>query len=158
MLPQGMGSAGKMHFGFVGTYLIADLTTPVSAIPSTSYDCAGYYGAVCNPTSTNGPVARWRHELRTTWSTPWKGADVSLAWRYIAPVKLDQLNPNPNLRAVDSATAGASNAQLIADGVVPNTNAYFSSRSYLDLSGSFNLDVCFGFVHGRLASRVGREN
>jgi outer membrane receptor protein involved in Fe transport len=76
--------------------------------------------------------------MRMTWETPWKGADVSLAWRYYGPVKLDYLNPNANLRLGGGST-GLDNAGLIANGYVSNTDAYLSSRSYLDLTGSMNL-------------------
>ncbi len=127
-----MGGAGKLNAQFNGTYVISAISTPLESIPSTSYDCAGYYGPTCDT-----PTQRWRHTLRMTWQTPWKGADVSLAWRYYGPVKIDLLNPNPNLRS--GAEPGASNAQLIADGWVSNTDAYLSSRSYLDLTGSMNL-------------------
>jgi outer membrane receptor protein involved in Fe transport len=64
------------------------------------------------------------------------GADVSLAWRYIGPVKLDQLSSDSTLRAA----AGMSDAQLIAAGTVSNTDAYLSSRSYIDLTGSVKLN------------------
>ncbi len=124
-----MGSMGKLRLNLNGTYIISAITTAVQALPDTSYDCAGYYGTKCGT-----PTQRWRHIMRSTWTTPWKGADVSLAWRYYGPVKADGLSPNANLRA-----SGGSNADLIANGVVSNTDAYLSSRSYLDLSGSVNL-------------------
>ena len=141
-----MGSMGKLRTNFNGTYVISAITTSVEALPGTSYDCAGYYGTHCGT-----PTQRWRHTMRLTWTTPWKGSDVSLAWRYYGPVKLDQLAPNLNIRAVDPATPGATNAQMIADGYVSNTDAYWSSRSYLDLTGSVN-------INDKLNLRVGINN
>ncbi len=129
-----MGSAGKLRTTLNGTYIIASLYTPVQALAETTRDCAGYYGTQCGT-----PTQRWRHLMRMTWQTPWNGAEVSLAWRYYGPVKVDGLSPNLNLRAADPVTPGATNAQLIADGYVSNTDAYFSSRSYLDLTGTVNL-------------------
>jgi iron complex outermembrane recepter protein len=136
-----MGSYGKMRAEFNGTYIISAITTAVQALPDTSYDCAGYYGTICGT-----PTQRWRHTMRMTWMTPWKGSDLSLAWRYYGPVKVDTLNPNQNLRA-----GGGSNADLIANGTVSNTDAYWSSRSYLDLTGSVNLN-------DKLNLRVGINN
>lgn len=129
-----LGSAGKLNTQFNGTYVISAITTPIESIngvsyAQTSYDCAGYYGPNCLT-----PTQRWRHTMRMTWQTPWKGADLSLAWRYYGPVKLDALSPNPNIRA-----GAGDNASLIASGLVSNTDAYLSSRSYLDLTGSVNL-------------------
>ncbi len=43
------------------------------------------------------PIFRWRHTLRTTWSTPWQGLDLTAAWRYFSAMKLDALSPKPNL-------------------------------------------------------------
>jgi len=110
------------------------MTTPIEALPNTSFDCAGYYGPHCGT-----PTQRWRHTMRMTWTTPWKGADVSLAWRYYGPVKLESLSPNLNTRGNDPGNSGYTNAELIANGWVSNTDAYWSSRSYLDLTGSVNL-------------------
>ncbi len=129
-----MGDMGKLRVSVIGTYIINAITTAIEASPSSSFDCAGYYGDHCGT-----PTQRWRHTMRMTWTTPWKGADVSVAWRYYGPVKADGLSPNTNIRAAVLNDPGASNAQLIADGWVSNTDAYWSSRSYLDVTGSINL-------------------
>jgi iron complex outermembrane receptor protein len=141
-----LGSMGKLRTTFNGTYVISAITTAVQAIPSTSYDCAGYYGTQCGK-----PTQRWRHIMRSTWTTPWKGADVSIAWRYYGPVKVDGLSPNLNLRASDPANSGYTNAELVANGWVSNTDAQLSSRSYLDIGGSVNLN-------DKLNLRVGINN
>jgi len=141
-----MGSAGKLSASLTGTYVINAMETAVSALPQTSFDCAGYYGALCLT-----PTNRWRHVMRFTWTTPWKGTDVALAWRYYGPVKAESLAPNPNLRAFDPGNPTASNAQLISDGWVSNTDAYLSSRSYLDLTASVPLG-------DKLTLRLGIDN
>jgi hypothetical protein len=53
------------------------------------------------------PVFHWRHTLRETWQTPWKGIDVTVSWRYFSPVKLEALSPNLNI--------GVPATQTIAD-------------------------------------------
>jgi len=128
-----LGGLGKLRSNFVGTWLNKYEVTPIAALGSTSYNCAGYYGPACSDTSSGAgtPVFRWRSTLRTTWSTPWDGLDVSLAWRYLAPTQLELLSSNPNL----SAGAG----KTIANGGISNTDARIASYSYFDLTGSIKL-------------------
>lgn len=128
-----MGALGKLRTGLVGTWLNKYEVTPVAALGSTSYNCAGYYGLACSSVTAGAgtPVFRWRHTLRTTWSTPWDGMDVSLAWRYMSPTQLESLSANPNL------SAGAGNT--IASGAISNTDARIASYSYFDLTASLKL-------------------
>ena len=123
-----IGAYGKIRASLVGTHLIAYEITPLQSVPSTTFDCAGFYGNSCNA-NVNAPLYKWRHTLRTTWTTPWRGLDVSLAWRYWDSVKLDQLSTNPNL-----AVGGT-----VADGTISSTDAKLQSRSYLDLTASMDL-------------------
>jgi outer membrane receptor protein involved in Fe transport len=118
-----IGAFGKIRSAFVGTYLAAFKTTAVQSSPGTAYDCAGYYGPSCGT-----PDFRWRHTLRNTWSTPWSGLDLSVAWRFFSAVTLDELSPNANI----SAAAG----NTIANGFISNTDARLSSRSYIDLTAA----------------------
>ena len=126
----GLGAMGKMHFGFVGTYINKYEVTSVASLSSTSYNCAGLYGVSCSSTTAGAgtPVFRWRDTLRTTWSTPWSGIDVSLAWRYFSPVTLESLSSNPNLAAAGGAT--------VANGGISNTDAHISAYNYFDLTAS----------------------
>ncbi|MBS0374416.1 MAG: TonB-dependent receptor [Proteobacteria bacterium] len=87
-LPLG-GNAGALLFALNGSLLLSSVTTPYPGSPS--YDCAGLYGALC---ATVDP--RWRHSLRMTWMAP-GDVDVSLTWRYIGSVSLDNNNSNPLL-------------------------------------------------------------
>jgi outer membrane receptor protein involved in Fe transport len=128
-----LGAAGKLHASLVGTYLSEYEVTPLSAVGTSAYNCAGYYGASCsNFTSGAGtPVFRWRNTFRTTWQAPWSGLDVTLSWRYFSPVKLEQLSPNSNLAAAPGAT--------IANGGISNTDAFISSYSYFDVTAAVKL-------------------
>jgi len=140
-----MGAPGKLHLGLTGTYLDEYIVTPLAASPSTSYNCAGLYGTTCSSVSSGAgtPVFHWRHTLRTTWSTPWSGVDVSAAWRFFSPAKLEQLSENPNIGAAAGAT--------IANGKISNTDAFLPSMSYLDLTGSVKLS-------DKVTLRVGVNN
>ena len=126
-----MNAAGKLHVGFVGTYIINNIVLPIQSNKATEYDCAGLYGPSCYQ-----PTMRWRHTMRLTWETPWRGTDVAIAWRYFGSAKLDLLSSNPNL----SADVTMTNAQLISTGVVSNTDARLGSRSYIDLTASARLN------------------
>jgi outer membrane receptor protein involved in Fe transport len=127
-----IGSLGKIHTALVGTYIDKYEVEPIANTPSTAYNCVGLYGSTCSSFGTGAgiPVFRWRNTLRTTWSTPWSGLDVSLAWRYFAAVKTEMLSGNPNL------TAGTG---TIANGGISNTDAFLSSRSYFDLTAAMKL-------------------
>lgn len=128
-----VGTLGKVHFSFNGTYINKYDVTPIASDGSTSYNCAGFYGLACSSVSAGAgtPVFHWRHTLRATWSTPWSGVDLSVAWRYFSPVTLESLSSNPNL------SAGAGNT--VANGGISNTDAHIPSFSYIDLTAKVQL-------------------
>ncbi len=140
-----IGRLGKLNFNVVGTYLDLYQITPIANNGSTTYNCAGLYGTACSSTTAGAgtPVFRWRDTFRTTWSTPWYGLDVSLAWRFFSAVKLEQLSQNPNI----SAPSG----QTIANGGVSNTDAFVPSVSYFDLTASMK-------VGSHVTARLGVNN
>ena len=113
-LPAG---AGSLSWGFNGAYLIHASTTPFSSLGS--YDCAGLFGFTCQ---TVNP--RWRHNLRTSWESPWN-VDMSLNWRFIGKVGNDNNDPNPLLNGVVYGAYDSALRQL------PNIN-------YLDLSAAYH--------------------
>ena len=139
-----VGAMGKVHFGMSGTYLNSYDVTPLAA-NGASYNCAGYYGLACSSVTAGAgtPVFRWRHIFRTTWSTPWNGLDVSMAWRYFAPVQVESLSYNPLI------SAGAGNT--IANGGISNTDARIPSYNYFDLTASVK-------VGDKVTLRVGANN
>ena len=124
-----LGGFGRALFSFNGTYLSSYEVTAIQNDPTTKYSCTGYYGTTCS-NSTGGPAFRWRHTLRGTWQTPWDALDLTATWRYYSPVKNEILSGNPNV--ADGTVAPAT----VANGQISNTDAYVSSRSYLDLSAS----------------------
>jgi outer membrane receptor protein involved in Fe transport len=132
------GSHGTVRTDLIGTYMIDDLIHPIQQLDSASYNCAGYYGQFCF-----SPAFKWRHTARVTWGSPWRGLEVSLAWRYFSPVTLDALSPNPNLAAPPG--------QTVANGGISNTDARISSRSYFDLSTAVQLG-------NRVTFRLGINN
>jgi len=89
-LPRDWGSIGV---NMTGTYLIKQAVSTV-----VSYDCAGLYGLTCSAGGNQGPDFKWRHDVRLTWLTPWN-VDLSLNWRYLSSVSLDQNSSQPALFA-----------------------------------------------------------
>jgi iron complex outermembrane receptor protein len=128
-----LGSFGKLHTSFVGTWLNDYNITPIAASGSTERNCAGYWGPTCSAfTSAAGdPVFRWRHTWRTTWSTPWQGLDVSVAWRFYSAVALETTSGNPNLAAPNGGT--------VANSGIPNTDARIPSYSYIDMTAAIKV-------------------
>jgi outer membrane receptor protein involved in Fe transport len=111
-----MGNYGKMRLALNGSRLSKAETTPQ---PGATYDCAGLYGTICGV-----PGPKWRHRLTAAWSTPWKGLDLNLTWRYFGSVNRDAEDANPWLTFLGLAT-----------GPLP-TDSKLPSRSYLDLTGA----------------------
>jgi iron complex outermembrane receptor protein len=109
-----LGAYGGLGVAFLGTYTNKLITEPIPGLGD--YDCAGYFGVTCGT-----PVPKWRHKLRTTWSTPWI-FDLALTWRHMDSVKNDASSSNP----------------LLAGSFFPVT-AELGRRDYFDLSGSVNL-------------------
>jgi iron complex outermembrane receptor protein len=140
-----MGAAGKLHTNLIGTWLNNYIITPVQNNGLTSRNCAGYYGDQCSnfTAGAGAPVFRWRNTLRTTWSTPWSGLDMSVAWRYFSAVQLEALSSNPNLSAGPGKT--------IANGFISNTDARIPSFTYIDFTASMK-------VTDKIQMRIGCNN
>ena len=116
---------GKLNWALNGVYLLKNETQPFSGGPA--FDCAGLYGSLCQ---TVNP--RWRHTLRTTWSTPWD-VDIALTWRFIGKVSLDSNDSNPLLYGhtfQDQNTGGPTFNSF--DGRLP-------AFSYVDLSATWSI-------------------
>lgn len=85
-----LGGMGSLDLGFIGTR-VRKLETE-SVVGLGTYDCAGLFGAgTCLK-----PTPKWRHKLRTGWTTPW-GVDLALTWRYIGETKDEVTSSNPLL-------------------------------------------------------------
>lgn len=115
-------SWGALGFTINGAYLISNKTTPLPG--AHTYDCAGLFGSTCQ---TVNP--RWRHNLRTTWQTPWN-VDISATWRYIGETSLDNNDSDETL-------------QFSAFGAFNTFNAKISAQNYLDLAATWNINDNF---------------
>ncbi len=78
---------------------------------------------------------KWRHVLRTTWRTPWSHLNLSLNWRYIGKVSLDQNDSNETLHFATFDQYNGFNARIPA-------------YNYVDLAGSWgfkeDMELRFG--------------
>jgi iron complex outermembrane recepter protein len=105
----------RLAFNLVGSRLEKSEKELVEGVGA--FDCTGLFGGSCGV-----PNAKWRHSLRTTWQTPWRGLDVSMGWRFIGAVDLETTSSNPQLQ-----------------GEVPATDARLASRSYIDVTAAIKL-------------------
>lgn len=88
----GLGSAGFLPIEMNGTYTM----TNSFANPLVSYDCVGYFGFQCGQA-----LPDWRHRFRATWETNFN-LNISLGWRYIGEVDVDDASPNPDIGDPDA--------------------------------------------------------
>lgn len=102
----------RLGFNLIGTKMEKAETELVKGLGA--FDCLGLFGGTCGV-----PTPEWRHSLRTSWQTPWRGLDVALTWRYVDSVEVELTSDNPQLA-----------------GPVPATDERFSSRSYVDLTAA----------------------
>ncbi|MFY9509969.1 MAG: TonB-dependent receptor [Rubrivivax sp.] len=117
--------AGQLDFSLLGTML---RKYEITELPGeAAYDCSGLYGSTCGT-----PSPKWRHKLRTTWTSPWDVA-LSLTWRYFGAVSdeitsdYSQLKPSGTAAQVDAARANAS------------AQAKLKAQNYFDIAASYNV-------------------
>jgi outer membrane receptor protein involved in Fe transport len=120
-----MGRWGRLDASLTGTHIQNFIITPIQDLPSSSFDCAGYYGGTCSAPPVGAPLFGWRHDMQVTWLTPFRSLSVTAGWRYLSGTDVDTLNPNPNV-----GTPGAT----VANGGVSGTDAHIPAYNYLDLS------------------------
>ncbi|HEV7356848.1 MAG TPA: TonB-dependent receptor [Steroidobacteraceae bacterium] len=138
-----IGPAGRIRTSLIGTYVDEYVITPIASDSSTKFNCAGLYGDICSSgAATANPIFRWRHTLRTTWSTPWQGLDITAAWRYFSAMKLDSLSPQSNLSGAPAT---------VANGGISSSDAAIKAYNYLDLSAAVK-------VMDKMTFRVGVNN
>lgn len=111
-----IGEWGSLNFSLVGTWLKEKETQPQPG--SGAYDCRGLFGPYCGQ-----PSPKWRHNARTTWSTPWNYAQLSLLWRYYGGVDLSTNSGDP----------------LMASNDTYRVSDHIDSYSYFDLAGNMTL-------------------
>ena len=121
---------GSLVFSLAGSYLLDLKTTPIPG--GGTYDCAGLFGFTCQTVNPE-----WRHNLRIAWNTPWN-VDVSLLWRYLDRVKLD--NNDSNALLFGSSYGDAT-----------TYDTHIGSYNYFDLFASWR-------VRDQLSVRAGMNN
>lgn len=109
---------GALRFTLNGAWLQSTTSTPFPG--GHTYDCVGLFGLTCQTVNPH-----WRHNLRTSWDTPWK-VEVSANWRFIGSVGEDNNSGDPAL--LNPAFGGAP---VIFGARIP-------SYSYIDLSAAWN--------------------
>jgi iron complex outermembrane recepter protein len=116
---QPLATFGAVLFSLEGTRTILLETQPVAQF-DLSYNCTGYYGAICG-----GSNSKWRHVFNGTWSTPWDGLDVNLRWRYYEGQTSELSSGNPLLNG---------------DGIEADPQlGHIPAYSYFDLTATFNV-------------------
>lgn len=116
---QPLPALGSLFFSLEGTRVQELKTQPVAQF-DVSYNCSGYYGAICG-----GSSSKWRHVFNTTWSTPWDGLDINARWRYYSHQDSELSSGNPLLNG-DGISA------------FPGTE-HIPAYSYIDLTATFNV-------------------
>ncbi|MEE3623623.1 TonB-dependent receptor [Nitrospirillum sp. BR 11752] len=106
---------GSLDFNLNGTVLLTSETEQLPGLGT--YDCTGLFGPTCGQ-----PSPRWRHQFRSTWSSPWVPATVSVNWRFIGPTTL---------------SSNTANAFLTSDYV--GINARLPSYSYFDVAMTYKM-------------------
>jgi iron complex outermembrane receptor protein len=116
---QPLAGLGSLLLALEGTRVLELITQPVQQFGLT-YDCSGYYGAICG-----GSNSKWRHVFNATWSTPWDALDLNVRWRYYAH---------------QDSELGSGNPLLNGDGILPYPGtAHIPAYSYFDLTATFNV-------------------
>ena len=120
----GLGKVGRLDWSFNGS-----LTTFAGGQDSPllpERNCSGYYGNGCGQL-----IPKWTHGLRTTYTTPDSGFNVSFNWQHLSSL----VNAN---NSGDPAIGGtAANAQTTFTGIDP--------IDYFDLALTFNVARSFVF-------------
>ncbi|MBS0417393.1 MAG: TonB-dependent receptor [Proteobacteria bacterium] len=109
---------GKLGFQLTGTFTQKYI---INAQAGAAYDCAGYFGGICG-----SPLPKWRHNFTTSYTTPIKGLDFAATWRFLDAVKDDSNAPGLSFLK-GTASDNPSDQRM-------------SSRSYLDLTASYQYD------------------
>lgn len=128
---QDLDSYGSLNLSLIGTYQLKQEIVDVAAGQIGKRDCVGYFGITCGT-----PYFEWRHNLRTTWVTPWD-LELSATWRHLSSVLNDSNATDPNLKNGNPTVITSSKA----------IDAY----DYLDIAGNFaineNYEVSFGMTN-----------
>ena len=83
----GVHNMGALNLAFLGTWTD---TYAISGITGT-INCVGLYGVTCQGSSSpmSAPLPAFKSQTRLTWTTPLKGLDTAVSWRYFGPINVD---------------------------------------------------------------------
>ncbi|MEM9285360.1 MAG: TonB-dependent receptor [Pseudomonadota bacterium] len=121
---------GSLDFNYASTYLLTWEETPVDG--DITYDCVGFYDDNCDD-----PVFEYRHNLSTTWNTPWD-LSATFLWRYFSAID--------RVESVDTTTGSITSFEDAGDGNL--TSATLEAQHYLDFAMFYdvtdNVELRFG--------------
>lgn len=90
---------GQLSLGVNATYTFENL---FQATPrSINRECVGYFSVNCG-----NPQPEFSAITRLTYTSPSRGTDISLFWRYLSAVEVEPVAPNPQLPVGTPTTAG----------------------------------------------------
>lgn len=90
---------GQLSLGVNATYTFENL---FQATPrSINRECVGYFSVNCG-----NPQPEFSAITRLTYTSPSRGTDISLFWRYLSAVEVEPAAPNPQLPIGTPTTAG----------------------------------------------------
>ena len=136
---------GKVQFNFNGSLALG---STVGVPGQDAFDCIGLYGPNCTGFFSTSPIPKWRHQLRSTWSSP-KGFELSLNWRFTGPLTSEFTSA--------SATLSGGGTPSAVDSHIPSFS-YFDLAANVDISRRFNLRFGVNNIFGRRAPLTGYNN
>jgi outer membrane receptor protein involved in Fe transport len=121
-----LAGLGTLGLNFLGSWLNKWEYEPLKG--AGKFDCAGYFGPQCS--QSRGPLPKWRHKVRATWSTPWD-VQMAVTWRHINKIANESMSSNP----------------LLA-GPTDFTDRELGARDYFDIAASWNINKNFFVLAG----------
>ena len=119
----GLDNSGGLSFNYRATWVLENNT---SFTPGVVIRCAGVYGLQCGE-----PQHRYKGNLRVTWADPTGDLTLSLLWRYVGAVGLEQYR----FQAGGFTNPGG-------------TSLNFGAKNYIDISGTYALSPMFDLRAG----------
>ena len=141
----GLNNIGSLGFDYTGTFLINLKQAPGTTLAdgTTTYDCAGYYGANCGT-----PSPKYRSKLRVSYNAP-GNFQLSLNWRHFSGVNVDASSTNGFLANAGSVFASDSRIKSFD---------YFDLSTSIRVADKFSLHLGVNNIADRDPPIVGSNN
>lgn len=124
---MGLGDWGGLAFNLTGTWTKSLEVSPVTG--AEPFDCAGLHGPGCvDGVRQGGPVAKWKHRFRVTWTPTFAPVSLSAVWRYVGESDGDF---NQSSIYLSNHPSGVTDTN-------PRDN-HIDAYNYLDLAGTWNI-------------------